>query len=125
MSPWPESRRIRREARFGDRIVRCYADRPRSVDAMVRAAVARGAEREALVRLCGELSLEDRVRFEPHLVLMDARGPLTPPPDIAGFARHSFSYPTRPPCPYRARTNIISPRALLSWISFAFSSAGW
>lgn len=43
---------IRHEAHYGDRVVRCFADRPPSVFAMLRAAVERNAEGEALV--CGE-----------------------------------------------------------------------
>ena len=40
---------IRREVRFGDRLVRCFADRPRSVHAMLEQAVARDPDGEALV----------------------------------------------------------------------------
>ena len=39
----------RREAHFGDRIVRCFAERPGSVHAMLEAAVAQRPEAEALV----------------------------------------------------------------------------
>ena len=40
---------IRAEAHFGDRIVRCFAERPRSFHAMFEQAVARHGERDALV----------------------------------------------------------------------------
>ena len=36
-------------ARFGDRLVRCFAERPPSVHAMFERSLARGPEREALV----------------------------------------------------------------------------
>jgi acyl-CoA synthetase (AMP-forming)/AMP-acid ligase II len=45
----------RHEAHFGDRVVRCYRERPRSVFAMVEDAVARRGGGEALV--CGERRL--------------------------------------------------------------------
>ena len=37
------------EAHFGDRLIRCFADRPRSFDAMLSAAVASNPDNEALV----------------------------------------------------------------------------
>ena len=40
---------IRTEAHFGDRLVRCFAQRPHSFHAMLEAALARNAEGEALV----------------------------------------------------------------------------
>jgi len=40
---------IRHETRFGDRLVRCFAERPPSVHAMFERSLARGPEREALV----------------------------------------------------------------------------
>lgn len=43
---------LRREMHFGDRIVSCFAERPRSIDALLKQAVQRFPEREALV--CGE-----------------------------------------------------------------------
>ena len=45
----------RLEAHFGDRVVRCYAERPRSVYQMFAAAVASNGEGEALV--CGDRRL--------------------------------------------------------------------
>ena len=41
---------LRHETHYGDRVVRCFADRPAHIDAMFRAAVAaRHPERDALV----------------------------------------------------------------------------
>ena len=40
---------IRHEIRFGDRLVRCFAERPPSVHAMFERSLARGPDREALV----------------------------------------------------------------------------
>jgi long-chain acyl-CoA synthetase len=40
---------IRHETRFGDRLVRCFAERPPSVHAMFERSLARGPDREALV----------------------------------------------------------------------------
>lgn len=40
---------FRHETRFGDRLVRCFAERPPSVHAMFERSLARGPEREALV----------------------------------------------------------------------------
>lgn len=50
---WPSKPvgRLRDEAHFGDRIVRCFADRPAHVDAMLKRSVEAGPDREALV--CG------------------------------------------------------------------------
>ncbi|MFM1991566.1 MAG: hypothetical protein RJA99_4523 [Pseudomonadota bacterium] len=42
---------LRRETHFGDRVVRCYADRPPTVHAMFERSLARGPAREAMV--CG------------------------------------------------------------------------
>jgi long-chain acyl-CoA synthetase len=39
----------RHEVLYGSRVVRCFVDRPPSIDAMFRAVVARAAEREAVV----------------------------------------------------------------------------
>ncbi|MGM0585353.1 MAG: class I adenylate-forming enzyme family protein [Pseudomonadota bacterium] len=43
---------LRRELHFGDRVVSCFAERPRHVHAMLEAAVAARPEAEALI--CGE-----------------------------------------------------------------------
>jgi O-succinylbenzoic acid--CoA ligase len=40
---------IRRETLYGDRVVRCFAERPGSVQALFERALARGPQREALV----------------------------------------------------------------------------
>ncbi len=40
---------MRREAHFGDRVVRCFATRPAGIDQMLRATVARHGARDALV----------------------------------------------------------------------------
>ena len=40
---------LRNETHYGDRVVRCFAQRPAHVDAMFREAVARDPERDALV----------------------------------------------------------------------------
>jgi long-chain acyl-CoA synthetase len=40
---------LRREVHYGDRVVRCFAERPRSIDAMFRQAVARAPDRNALI----------------------------------------------------------------------------
>ena len=40
---------IRSEAHFGDRVVRCFAERPPSFHAMFEAAVARRGDHEAMV----------------------------------------------------------------------------
>ena len=49
--PWPDEVRLpmRREAHFGDRVVRCFADRHNDIDQLVRAVVARDPDAEALV----------------------------------------------------------------------------
>lgn len=50
MSYWQkDALALRLESHYGDRVVSCFADRPRSLDAMLREAVQRFAEREALV----------------------------------------------------------------------------
>jgi len=41
--------RIRHEVLYGNRLVRCFADRPRSIDAMFRAAVAAFSDRVAVI----------------------------------------------------------------------------
>ena len=43
------------EAHFGDRVVRCFVDRPRNVNALFAEALARNREGEALV--CGDQRL--------------------------------------------------------------------
>jgi len=40
---------LRHETHYGDRVVRCFAQRPTSIDAVFRDAVARAPERDALV----------------------------------------------------------------------------
>jgi long-chain acyl-CoA synthetase len=40
---------LRHETHYGDRVVRCFAQRPPSIDAMFRHAVARAPERDAIV----------------------------------------------------------------------------
>jgi O-succinylbenzoic acid--CoA ligase len=40
---------LRHEVLYGDRVVRCFADRPRSVHAMLERAVARAPDRDAVV----------------------------------------------------------------------------
>jgi acyl-CoA synthetase (AMP-forming)/AMP-acid ligase II len=40
---------LRHETHYGDRIVRCFAERPANIDTMFRAAVARAPDRAALV----------------------------------------------------------------------------
>jgi long-chain acyl-CoA synthetase len=45
----PTAFAMRRETRFGDRLVRCFADRPTSVHAMFERSLARGPSRDALV----------------------------------------------------------------------------
>jgi long-chain acyl-CoA synthetase len=40
---------VRRETRFGERVVRCFAERPSSVHAMFERSLARGAARDAIV----------------------------------------------------------------------------
>jgi acyl-CoA synthetase (AMP-forming)/AMP-acid ligase II len=40
---------LRHETHYGDRVVRCFAQRPTSIDAMFRAAVAHAPQRDALV----------------------------------------------------------------------------
>src|SRR3569832_3018388 len=49
---------MRHEARFGDRVVAVFADRPKTVWAMVEAAAARNGDGEALV--CGDKRLSWR-----------------------------------------------------------------
>jgi len=47
---------IRWESHFGDRVVRCFSERPSSIDGMFREAVARHGCREAIVQDSGHLS---------------------------------------------------------------------
>jgi acyl-CoA synthetase (AMP-forming)/AMP-acid ligase II len=49
MAHWPANPTTRLEAHYGDRLVRCFADRPIGVDAVLREAVARDPTGEALV----------------------------------------------------------------------------
>jgi acyl-CoA synthetase (AMP-forming)/AMP-acid ligase II len=49
---------MRRESRFGDRVVEAFVDRPKSIWEMVRGALARNGDGEALV--CGERRLRWR-----------------------------------------------------------------
>ncbi|MCH8506479.1 MAG: AMP-binding protein, partial [Ectothiorhodospiraceae bacterium] len=55
---WPNHAdgEIRRELRFGDRLVRCFVNRPPSVDAVFREAVAANPDGDALVWDGGRLS---------------------------------------------------------------------
>ena len=48
---WPDGIGVpkRRELLFGTRLVPCYSERPATIDAMLRAAVARRPDGEALV----------------------------------------------------------------------------
>jgi acyl-CoA synthetase (AMP-forming)/AMP-acid ligase II len=48
---WANAPRSRREAHFGDRVVPCFVERPRSVHALLAEAAARNPDGEALV--CG------------------------------------------------------------------------
>ena len=43
------------EAHFGDRVIRCFSERPKSLHALLEGAVARNGAGEALV--CGEVRL--------------------------------------------------------------------
>lgn len=47
---------VRQELHYASRMVRCYADRPRSIHALFTAALSRGADREALSSPAGRLS---------------------------------------------------------------------
>ncbi len=49
MAVWQNSPLKRWEAHYGDRIVRCFADRPRGVDQVLRDAVTRAPGAEALI----------------------------------------------------------------------------
>ena len=68
---------LRYEAHFGDRVVRCFAERPRSLYEIFAEAASRNGEGEALV--CGEErltwgALEERVRRVAHgLALRNVR----------------------------------------------------
>src|SRR4051794_11125372 len=46
---WPNAPHTRYEAHYGDRVARCFADRPKGVDAILRAAVAAKPDGEALI----------------------------------------------------------------------------
>ncbi|HSV82666.1 MAG TPA: AMP-binding protein, partial [Ramlibacter sp.] len=56
--PWPA---IRQEAHYGDRVVACFAERPRSLHALLEDAVARNPDGDALV--CGNERLTYRELF--------------------------------------------------------------
>ncbi|MFZ9407370.1 MAG: hypothetical protein ACO26U_09765, partial [Burkholderiaceae bacterium] len=47
---------LRHELHYGNRMLRCYADRPRSLHALFSAALARGTDREALSSPAGRLT---------------------------------------------------------------------
>ena len=49
MSGWQNAPAMRVEAHYGDRVVRCFADRPKGVDQVLSDAVARNPAGEALV----------------------------------------------------------------------------
>jgi long-chain acyl-CoA synthetase len=49
MSDWPSPPPMRYEAHYGDRVVRCFADRPKGVDQILRDRVAQRPDAEALV----------------------------------------------------------------------------
>ncbi len=49
MTAWKNSPAMRYEAHYGDRVVRCFADRPGGVDQILRETVARSPAAEALV----------------------------------------------------------------------------
>jgi acyl-CoA synthetase (AMP-forming)/AMP-acid ligase II len=49
MEDWPLNPPTRLEAHYGDRLARCFADRPKGVDQVLREAVARDPAAEALV----------------------------------------------------------------------------
>ena len=49
MTHWLNPPAMRYEAHYGDRVVRCFADRPKGVDQILREAVARNPGGEALV----------------------------------------------------------------------------
>jgi acyl-CoA synthetase (AMP-forming)/AMP-acid ligase II len=49
MSTWPNSPAMRYEAHYGDRVTRCFADRPKGVDQILRDTVKARPDGEALV----------------------------------------------------------------------------
>ena len=49
MSNWPNAPAMRYEAHYGDRVVRCFANRPKGVDQILRDTVALRPDAEALV----------------------------------------------------------------------------
>jgi acyl-CoA synthetase (AMP-forming)/AMP-acid ligase II len=49
MSDWPNAPAMRYEAHYGDRVVRCFANRPIGVDQILRDTVAKRPDAEALV----------------------------------------------------------------------------
>ena len=56
---WPA---MRQEAHYGDRVVTCFAERPRSLHALLEEALARNPDGDALV--CGDLRLSYRALAE-------------------------------------------------------------
>ena len=56
---WPA---LRQEAHYGDRVVTCFADRPRSLHALLEEALPRNPDGDALV--CGDLRLSYRTLAE-------------------------------------------------------------
>ena len=56
---WPT---MRDEAHFGDRVVRCFSERPLSMLALLHQAVQRNPDGEALV--CGDERLSYRQLYE-------------------------------------------------------------
>jgi long-chain acyl-CoA synthetase len=49
MSHWQNSPAMRYEAHYGDRVVRCFSERPKGIDQLLREAVAKKPNGEALV----------------------------------------------------------------------------
>ncbi len=49
MSNWQNSPAMRHEAHYGDRLVRCFVDRPKGIDAILRATVAAKPNGDALI----------------------------------------------------------------------------
>ena len=57
--------RMRSERHYGHRLLRCFAERPANVNAMLADAVRRNPRGEALV--CGSVRLDYATRFEKEL----------------------------------------------------------
>src|ERR1700743_724140 len=49
MSDWPNAPAMRYEAHYGDRVVRCFTNRPKGVDQILRDTVALRPDAEALI----------------------------------------------------------------------------